>query len=228
MLLQPHLDGNVFMNSSGTQAEPTSTSTDYIDPFDDVFGSAPASPTLHGQRQDDDADNEPSASAPRSRPVDHPSDVSRLRRIHVTNGYREGVAASKETHIQEGFNEGYTLGAEIALKAGHILGVLDGLCHALPRVSAEASEPADRRDITQVETRKDMKAMLEEAEGDMKVERLLGQEYFGADGVWIYDATGQEVEADVTFAQIAGSHPVIMMWSARVKDLSIQLGMSLD
>src|ERR1700761_2373964 len=109
--LQPQADLEILMNNPGTEDEPTRPSTEYIDPLDDVFGSAPASPTLAAQRNDDNT----TVQSPSTRAA-HPSDVPRLRSTHVTNGYREGIAASKEQHIQAGFDEGYSLGAEVALK----------------------------------------------------------------------------------------------------------------
>jgi len=50
-----------------------------------------------------------------------------LRRTHVTNGYREGLSAAKETSLQTGFDVGFPIGAAAGMKAGWIIGVLQGL-----------------------------------------------------------------------------------------------------
>ena len=62
------------------------------DLFDDIFGSAPNSPTLEGSRGDERA-------AERGN-TNEVSDIPRLRSRHVTEGYREGIAESKEKFIQ--------------------------------------------------------------------------------------------------------------------------------
>jgi hypothetical protein len=224
-----HPDLEVFMNTPGAEDEPTQSSTTYVDPFDDVFGSAPPSPALNPQQENADF---PHASTAPSRQADHPSDVSRLRSIHVTNGYREGIAASKEKHIQEGFDEGYSLGAEIALKAGRLLGALEGLCHALANQkrsgSLDDTEEAGDYSRKLLEAREEAAKLLREADEELKMDKLFSRQYFGEDGVWIYHVPGQENESEVTFARIAEAHPVITLWSKRLDELCGRLGVVLD
>ena len=203
------------MNAPGHDDAPTQPSTDYVDPLDDVFGSAPAPPTLSGETDREGNQDDRYGIA---RSADHPSDISRLRSTHVTNGYREGIAASKESHIQAGFDEGYSLGAEIALKAGYILGAFEGLCRALPRdVTSEVG----------LTTTQMVQGLAQEAAADeLTVERLFGADYFGEDGVWMFEVEGDESE--VTFAKVAEAHPVIEKWTERLRALCAQLGVALD
>jgi len=54
------------------------------------------------------------------------SDLPTIRRQHMTDGYREGLAVGKAKVIQEGFDQGYPIGVEIGLRVGSILGILEG------------------------------------------------------------------------------------------------------
>ena len=218
-------DIEIFLTTRGTEDEPIQPSTTYIDPLDDVFGSAPSSPALNPQQDTAELSH---ASPATSRPPDHPSDVARLRSVHVTNGYREGIAASKEQHIQEGFDEGYSLGAEIALKAGRIIGALEGLWFAIAkhRPSGATREVGDESRKC-VEARVEVANLVREADEELRVDKLFGREYFGEDGVWVYHVPGQEDEGEVTFAGVAEAHPVIMMWSKKLEELCGRLGVVL-
>jgi len=160
------------------------------DLFDDIFGSAPASPAQVGLDGNDEVD------LGRPNGVEH-SDIPRLRSTHVTNGYREGIAESKERCIQEGFDEGYSLGAELGMKAGWCLGVLEGIRRALK--GSESDEEAN----TAVEK-------YQRAQKELKMERLFGKEYFGSDGIWLYEVPG--TEDDTTFRKVALAHPVLRSW----------------
>ncbi|KAH9824547.1 Essential protein Yae1, N terminal [Teratosphaeria destructans] len=188
----------------------------YDDPLDDVFGSAPNSPFLGGDdRPAQDATWRPNAQGP--------SDINRLRSTHVTNGYREGIAVSKERHMQDGFDEGYNLGAEIGLKAGWCLGALDGIWRALP--PAETSGSAFKHSPTGSDVRK----MLVEAEDELKIEFLFGKDYFGDDGIWLYHVPGAEDESKATtFDKIADAHPMVYKWCAVVADLAKKLDLELN
>ena len=80
--------------------------------LDDIFGSSPDRHTsIH--------------------PANHiestPSDVPSLRRQHVTAGYRDGIAMAKSQCIQAGFDGGYPVGAQLGLRVGTILGILEGV-----------------------------------------------------------------------------------------------------
>ena len=215
------------MTTPGPENEPThpSPESEYVDPLADVFGSPPPSPNLTAQH---DGAN---AAAARARPADDPSDVPRLRSIHVTNGYREGIAASKEQHIQEGFDEGYSLGAEVALKAGFLLGVLEGVYHALVAqssgTSASSAATADGGISELAKIKEEVEKMLEEAEEELKVEKLFSKDYFGEDGIWLYDVPGREDEGEVTFARVAEGHPVVKSWSERLRGVCESVSLDL-
>jgi len=211
-------DANVFMTAApGIESE----HTNQADSLDDVFGSAPASPTSDngGATQRDQR------SASRASALD-PSDIPRLRSTHVTNGYREGIAVSKERHMQEGFDEGYTLGAEVGLGAGWYLGALEGIWHALhagkTTFSAEASDSvlAQRRD--------EMRQMLATAEVELSVQSLFGQDFFGSDGIWLYEVpVPEDGVGEATFQQIAEAHPVLKKWHREVARISGDSGLDL-
>lgn len=197
-------------------------STADIDLFDDVFGSAPASPTRSGE------------TSPAQTQLVDPSDIPRIRSTHVTNGYREGIAASKEKHIQEGFDEGYALGAELGMRVGWCLGVLEGVLNAVsggPGASnpgtAIAEASADSRPKQQVVTPHRVRAMLEEAKEELQVQRLFDKDYFAADALWTYDVPGQESEGEVTFKEVAEAHPAVKKWMKNALDLVETLGLSL-
>lgn len=191
-----HADEEVVrgVSEDGIANEATHEVNQNADLFDDIFGSAPASPVLGGQ----DGDVEVDLARPHA--VEH-SDIPRLRSTHVTNGYREGIAESKERCIQEGFDEGYSLGAELGMKAGWCLGVLEGICRAL-----KGKHKAEELDTAM--------AKYERAQEELKMDKLFGKEYFGPDGIWLYNVPGAEDET--TFRQVASAHPVLHVWVGEV------------
>ncbi|KJX98251.1 hypothetical protein TI39_contig424g00006 [Zymoseptoria brevis] len=185
---------------------------------DDIFGSAPSSPNLTAQNGTDQESALPSIS-------EH-SDIPRLRRLHVTNGYREGVAASKDSHVQAGFDEGFSLGGEIGTTVGWCFGVLEGILAALVRSARESGGSAGSAGRSAVE---DAEKMLEQAKKDMKLEEVLGSKWIGEDGIWLFDVPGQdeEEELSVTFKDVAAAHPVLKMWKAKVLGLAHMHGVLL-
>jgi hypothetical protein len=203
------MNGNATAHNDSNLASPPEL-------FDDVFGSAPSSPTIS---RDDQFRSSLSGTAGVG--SQHPSDIPRLRSTHVTSGYREGLASSKEKYMQEGFDEGYSLGAELALKAGWCLGMLKGMVNydgAVSNVSASICQGQDTRPVP----------ILAEAEAALKVEKLFGREYFGEDGVWTYNVPGQDdaEERGVGFAEVASAHPVIKHWVDQVKGIAAERGIS--
>lgn len=98
-----------------------------LDQFDDVFGSAPASPT----------EQEAQSGS-------HPSDIRRLETEHTTAGYREGITVAKESSIQAGFDEGFSLGATIGIRAGQLLGMIEGIADATKAQGSEATKVAEK------------------------------------------------------------------------------------
>lgn len=206
-----HHDPAVFMNNPREREENAQDQEQpRHDPLDDVFGSAPSSPTLLLSVNGVDAGNGGGGNT-------EYSDVPRLRRIHVTNGYREGIAVSKEEHVQAGFDEGFSLGGEIGMRAGWCLGMLEGICQALAR--------ADDGD----ESAKRAREMYAQAKDELVLEKLLGEDYFGPDGIWKYDVPGQDdvEELSVTFGDVAVQHPVLKMWRQRVLAFAGELGLAL-
>lgn len=201
-------EANDGMYMTGTPGI-VSDRSDVIDPLDDVFGSAPASPTLRGN--DDYGSRMQGAD---------PSDIPRLRSTHVTSGYREGITSSKEKHMQEGFDEGYSLGAELGLKAGSCLGSLSGIWHAL-------RSPAQER----ISQRERVGKMLQQAEQELSLPNLFGRAYFDVDGLWTYDITASDGAAEretASFQKIAEAHPLIQKWRQEVHFLSGELRLTLQ
>ncbi|KAL8718110.1 MAG: hypothetical protein Q9225_004716 [Loekoesia sp. 1 TL-2023] len=158
----------------------------------------------------------PSSTTPYSA---EPSDIPRLRSIHVTNGYREGIASSKEQALQPGFDEVYPLGAILGLRVGYILGVLEGLCSAY-QSAKPAPIGAGGEEDTGVETKesegKKAGELLVRAKEEFKLEMLFGKGYWNNDGMWAYKV--RRKEEDVTFWEVADQHPVVKKWSATVRD----------
>jgi len=209
--------------------------SEHVDPLSDVFGSAPSSPTLHPTTSNPTTNSHPSTHPDfniRSGIVSqHPSEIPRLRRMHVTNGYRDGLAESKESFLQEGFDEGYALGAELGLSAGWLLGALEGMVRAVP--SGKDGGRDDGKDSTggEVGDRDRLKEMLRKAEEELRIEKLCGSAWFGEDGVWIYEVpvknAGEGGGEDVTFAEVAEAHPVLKKWRGEVRELARWVGLKL-
>jgi hypothetical protein len=153
-------------------------------------------------------------SPPTSPPDDHSgdtdetdgqiSDIPKLRSIHVTAGYREGISSSKNEKIQQGFDEGYALGAEIGYQVGWILGVLEG---------TKAGQ------------------LLKRAQEELDVKNLFSPQYFQEDGLWRWHidvdenhnasraSGGSGSEETILFRHVAVSHPLVRKWIAVIKDL---------
>ena len=55
------------------------------------------------------------------------SDLPTVKRQHMTDGYREGLSIGKAKIMQNGFDAGYPIGMAIALRAGRILGCVEGI-----------------------------------------------------------------------------------------------------
>ncbi|KAM0718129.1 hypothetical protein Q7P37_006461 [Cladosporium fusiforme] len=181
------------------------------DLFDDIFGSAPASPELNGSQGDEVA-----AERGNNNEV---SDIPRLRSRHVTEGYREGIAESKEKYIQAGFDEGYSLGAELGLKAGWCLGVLEGICKAWEKARVDGGkEPSGCLEDGAKPTE-----LYEKAKDELQLQKLFDPAYFGTDGIWLYDVPGAEEET--TFRDVALAHPVLSPWMATARSTANTFGL---
>lgn len=180
------------------------------DLFDDVFGSAPNSPILGGEHSDDLAAERASAN--------EVSDIPRLRSRHVTEGYREGIAGSKENFIQEGFDEGYSLGAELGLAAGWCLGVLDGVCKAMDNAQAGGKQSRILLDGGEKP-----EALFRRAQDELQMQKLFDPAYFGSDGIWLYNVPGAEDET--TFKHVALAHPVLSSWLVTTRAAAHSVGL---
>lgn len=212
---------SVFAMSPGLGVNQDHDSHTNADMLDDVFGSAPSSPRLLATGGSAERDRLPG----QRRPSAEISDIHRLRSTHVTSGYREGIAASKERYMQEGFDEGYNLGAELGLKVGWCLGALQGMWHALkPDMTTNSSIGTNTKP-----DRDEVAKTFFEAEKQLDMQRLYASDYFGVDGIWLYDVKMKEAnEHEVTFDEIAAAHPVVKEWSQKVKTIAEDLGLLLE
>ena len=147
------------------------------------------------------------------------SDIPRLRSRHVTEGYREGIAESKEKFIQEGFDEGYSLGAELGLQAGWCLGVLEGVCKALDKAQANGGKQSQ----ADLQTEANPDELFKRAQEEMQMQKLFDPAYFGSDGIWLYDVPGSEDET--TFRQVAIAHPVLSKWLSTTRATADRVGL---
>lgn len=170
------------------------------DAFDDVFGSGPPSPAREHQDY----------AAPEG---SHPSDIDRLRSEHATAGYREGLTVSKETSIQAGFDEGFSLGASIGLRAGQVLGALEGIAAAVVvrgqdnnNINSSSEETAQR--------------LLSEARRELTVAEIFSPKYWKEDGNWRFEVGKGDDET--VFMDVADAHPLVKKW-AQVVDEQIEL-----
>lgn len=186
-------DVESLVGDEAVQHEPTYANDD----FDDVFGSAPPSPT----RENDSGGNV------------EPSDVPRLREKHETEGYRDGVTKGKAETVQAGFDEGYGLGAVLGLRIGRILGLLEGIYRAVAAgVEGEEAERMDR--------------LMGDARKELRTESVFGREWWGEDGIWRFEVPG-EGEGEVTFVDVAGAHPLVTKWEKVVEGEVERWGLDL-
>lgn len=154
--------------------------------------SPPSSPDSHGPNEQD--------AFP---------DAAKLRSVHSTAGYRNGISESKTAKLQQGFDEGYVLGAEIGALAGRILGVVEGVGSLRLR---------------------------ERANEELSLKELFGSSYFNENGTWKWDVTsvngreGKEgnLGEGVMMRDVARSHPLVRRWTAVVEELGRRTGSDLD
>jgi len=159
-----------------------------------------------------------------------PSSTSHIARQHTTDGYREGISASKHLHIQSGFDEGYILGAVLGLHVGRLIGCMDGL----PKVNEK---------------------LKKSARAELALEKVFGKEYFGEDGIWRWDVGGDDdssqlrqrddnttaaaVRKDLTeeelkdkeeetFDHVVQRHPLIVKWTKIVLEEAKRCGLDLE
>jgi len=176
------------------------------DDFDDVFGSAPPSPTFE---QDERENNNTWRGSGGNL---EPSDVPRLKEKHETEGYRDGVTKGKAETVQAGFDEGYGLGAVLGLRIGKILGLLEGICLAVSVGAKTEGCEAWKGELERVES------LLAGAKAELKTESVFGREWWGEDGIWKFEVPGEGLDGkEVTFPDVAGAHPLIAKWEQTIK-----------
>ncbi|KAI9893091.1 MAG: Essential protein Yae1, N terminal [Vezdaea aestivalis] len=159
----------------------------------DVFASRSPSPS-HDARENREL-------------IKEPSDIPRLRNLHNTAGYREGVSAAKSNFMQEGFDEGFSLGAVVGKRVGLILGLLNGL--ALATAATEAAEHTMK--------------LLRQAQDELTVEKVFGQEFWD----WtVVSAEGNpwkftlkvDANEEPSWIEVLNAHPLISKWTMSTKE----------
>ncbi|KAI0996634.1 hypothetical protein K3495_g11550 [Podosphaera aphanis] len=156
--------------------------------FGDIFGSAPGSPVIIGAKKAEY------------------SDIPRIKKLHETAGYREGITQGKGMSVQRGFDEGFGLGALIGLHAGRILGTLEGIREGSMRAKNHRSEEEIQR-IWQ---------LSQQAEQELALQRIFSDEWWTTDGIWSYTVAvvrgDRDADHTVTFEDVAREHPVLKRW----------------
>ncbi|KAH6035980.1 protein YAE1 [Parastagonospora nodorum] len=175
------------------------------DPLDDIYGSAPGSPSLSGV-------DPLNLDHPRERTHEILSDLPSRQRALDTDAYREGLSNSKGQYVQEGFDEGYSLGANLGIRVGYILGVLQGFVAAWRGSNDNLF--------------KDTKKVYDTAQKELAIQELLSQQWVTEEGIWNWEVHG--VEDDPTFREVAEQHPVVRKWTATVESMAAQWGVDLQ
>ncbi|KAI4611488.1 Essential protein Yae1, N terminal [Alternaria sp. BMP 0032] len=188
---------NAFGDMSPT-LDPTQLAAGHAPPtpphenaLDDIYGSAPASPTL-------------TTNVPHVRAHEILSDLPSRQRALDTDAYREGLANSKGQYVQEGFDEGYSLGANLGLRVGYILGVLQGFTAAW-----RGHDEQVQKEVAQV---------FDSAREELAIEELLGRQWVDEEGIWKWGVVGED--DDPTFREVSDQHPVVKKWMGVVEDLA--------
>ena len=189
------------------------------DGLDDVFGSAPGSPTFpHSSHQDVDIFQLRQKVAGSA----EISDIPRLKEKHETEGYRDGVTKGKAESVQKGFDEGYSLGAILGLRIGEILGIIEGIYNA---VQTAAKDPAKVEGGEWEKERERIGALYEEAKGELKTENVFARKWWGEDGIWRFEVEGEGGE--VTFREVTSAHPLVGKWEGVMRGEVERWGLDL-
>lgn len=177
--------------------------------FDDVFGSAPSSPSFEHTAVNDALENG-------NGNVEY-SDIPRLKEKHETEGYRDGVTKGKADSVQVGFDEGYGLGAVLGLRIGRILGLLEGIYNAI--LAGEVTEWEIERGR--------LENLLAQARRELDTRSVFDKEWWGEDGVWKFEVPGEVEGGEVVFHDIAGAHPLVGKWEVVVDEEVKRWGLDL-
>ncbi|OAX83639.1 hypothetical protein ACJ72_01988, partial [Emergomyces africanus] len=157
-------------------------------------------------------------------PDREPSDLPLLRRQHVTAGYRDGISIAKGEHVQRGFDGGFPVGAELGLRVGTVLGVLEGLVTAAAVTSAARGDGACCKGDAKGSKKhhggeEDTAALFETAKQELSLQNVFGAVAVdvGVEAEQKGD-TGQEwVDPCVRLAE-AGDD-VVARWERKVSEL---------
>ena len=203
-------------------AEETHGRTYANDDFDDVFGSAPGSPSFEHEYEIHNGQKRALGNV-------EPSDVPRLKEKHETEGYREGVTRGKAESVQTGFDEGYGLGAVLGLSVGKLLGLIEGVWGAV-NAAAKADGGANS-EVAQKWTmeRERLEKLFNEANEELKTEKIFGRDWWGEDGIWNFEVPGEgKVGEEVVFPDIAAAHPLIKKWEVIIDNEIQNWGLDLE
>ncbi|KAH8164968.1 hypothetical protein CIB48_g3250 [Xylaria polymorpha] len=191
-------------------AQPPESFGDDLDYHTSIFQMTPANPPAYDALDDvfgpdpDIAAHGPTASVAYGN-HEISLDTQRLRAQHNTVGYREGITAGKARSIQAGFDQGFALGANIGIRAGQILGLLEGISAAL----AEAGPTDDS-------VRAD--GLLSQAAAELNPESLFTPDFWAPDGTWTYPVAPSHEGGEVIYPDVADQHPLISKWNRIASD----------
>ncbi|KAI1818549.1 hypothetical protein GGS20DRAFT_594467 [Poronia punctata] len=172
---------------------------------------SPMATNVHVDADEDEYDpfgadlDSPLPQNPTPQNMDMSLDTRRLQAQHNSIGYREGITRGKASAIQAGFDQGYALGANIGLKAGQVLGLLEAISAALSK-----SGDGDKRAAK----------LLSQAADELNPERLFTSDYWAPDGTWTYPVTAPRDGGELTYPDIAEQHPLIAKWTGIAKQVA--------
>ena len=156
-------------------------------------------------------DVQDSVSRASSLQLQEPSDIPRLRSVHTTAGYRDGIAAARTAALQPGFDEGYVLGAALGLRSGYLLGIIEGV---LAGLSDESPEQAR------------INPLLDQAQKELALSEIMSTSYMNPDGTWKWplatEPNAREEDDETTINHVADSHPSIQKWTGLLAHLMKQ------
>lgn len=201
---------SLFSSSPAPAPIPTADASDVTttnDIFDDIFSASP--PRTSRLPLDSETNTDALADSLSTSHLQERSDIPRLQSQHSTAGYRDGITASKGKFIQEGFDEEFPLGAELGMKGGWIIDVLEYV--------VRGGQGVDR-----------VKILLKEARQELSFRGLVTPKYFGQDGIWTYDVGEKREGEEDNFRKVAAAHPVIGKWMVVVEVLAKETGLDLE
>ena len=141
---------------------------------------------------------------------EQPSDVPRLRSIHATAGYRDGVSEAKDQFLQAGFDEGYSIGAAFGLRIGCLLGAAESLLLATTKRMPEMRRQAH-----------DLEGICKKMKEDLTLEKVFDRKWWDDDELWNTGCHLQQPDDKtngISIQEIIDSHPLIERWSLVLKE----------